>query len=175
MTSKIRHDVQKFGITSKTFQEYVMTPKRLSWRSNGAPKSVKGTSWRQKIVMSSKRASWHKGMLWHQKLYHDVQNLQTYIKCQITFLFAFVLRIFWHNLTFLRCFVPELSTIMCFYVSFPSCRRLCVFMFRSRVVDDYVFFSFCDLELWPWYLSTMQIYPTISIYGFITLACTADA
>ena len=50
------------------------------------------------------------------KLRHDVKHFKAYLKGQMRFLFAFVLRIFWQHF--------DIST-MC----------------RSRVINDYVFFT----------------------------------
>ena len=62
-------------------------------------------------------------MLWGQKLCHNIKNFHTYLKCQIRFLFEFVLRIFWHQF------------VMC----------------RSRVINDYVFHNFGDLDFFQCY------------------------
>ena len=70
------------------------------------------------------------------KLHHDVTHFGSHLKCQIRFLFAFVLRIFWHQL--------DIYTMCC-----------------SWVINDYVFFTISvtlTIDLFPWYFSTMQVY-----------------
>ena len=135
MTSKTRHDVKKFVMKSKTYHDakklvkHVMTLKRSTWPwwrqkvHHDVKKFIMTSKIPERYVMTSKTSSWHqkvchdiKGMLWRQKLHNDVKNFQSYLKCQILLLFAFVLNIFWHQF--------DIST-MC----------------RSRVIDDYVFFT----------------------------------
>ena len=91
MTSKVRQDVKKFVMKSK--RKFV-----IAW---------KGVSWRQKYVITSKGHGVINYAVTYKFCYDvkncvmDVTNFKSYLKCQIRFLFAFVLRIFWDHLTFM--------------------------------------------------------------------------
>ena len=105
MTSKIRHDVNKYVITSKwhddvkakVCQKYVMTSKISSWRQK-VRHDVKNTYWRQsyiimsqirydikKFVITSKRKSGHKirhlvkVILWHQRYVKNMSWHQKFV------------------------------------------------------------------------------------------------
>ena len=122
---------------------------------------VKSTPWRKKVRYDVKNPSWR------QKVRHDVKNMlnvrhdvknivitsksmlwhiirmlwslscQSYLKCQIPFLFTFALTIFLHQF--------DIST-MC----------------RSRVINEYVFFiisvTLTLIDLFQWYIIPNYLY-----------------
>ena len=81
----VRHVVKKFIMTSK----YVMTSRRSSWRH----KYVEGTSWRQKHRREVTKYAVTSKVCYYVK--NCVMTSNTF--SQLRFLFAFVLRIFWHQ------------------------------------------------------------------------------
>ena len=155
MTSKTCQNAKKFIITSKTHHDvkkFVKTSKSSSWRQNTPWRQIMVTASKihETYVMTSKTWSWRqqvccdiKGKLWRQNLRHDVKNFQSYLKCKIRFLFAFVLRI---------CWPPPIWHL--YNVSFPSYQRLCAFH------------NFGDLDLWQLIkrhpVSILFIWPHVS-------------
>ena len=85
-----RHGVKNIVIISKTHhaaQKLFMA----SETRHDIKKFVKTSSWRQKST------PWHRIYVMTSKLRHDVNNFRSYLNCQYRFLFAFVLRIIWHQ------------------------------------------------------------------------------
>ena len=103
-----------------------------------------------KYVMTSKYTPWRQNIRHDVKIYAMTSNYWSYLKCQMQSLFAFISRICWHQ------------------------SNMCT-MFRPRVIDEYVFFTFLvtltfTFDLYPWYLSTLLLSHTaITVHSCVTI------
>ena len=149
MTSKKRHDVKNFVITSKTSpwrQKHVMTQK--------------STSWRQNIIKTSTSLSWRKWVCHEAKNCVISVKTKSYLKCQIRFLFASVLRIFWHQFA-----VPEFSMIMCFSQFRWPLTYFSDISHNAGIIPSYKFFWPTHNEITVWYKAVdTQIFRQTTIH-----------